>query len=233
MRPHADESRHAVARAAIDARDFARAREVLQPIIAERPTQNALILMAELEEAETGDRGRARGWLARAVHAPRDPAWTADGVVLEEWAPVSPVTGKLDAVEWKVPLAEIEGPRLDIDPRGDLATPAAPAQRRRGRSAARRRRGSARTRREGGRTETAVASTPGGAAAGGARRQDGQGRAGGPPGAGGAAASGRSGRQRGGRGRGRALAAGILAQRLKRQPCRPKNPIVRSTTKPH
>ena len=126
LRPNADESRHAVARAAIDARDFARAREVLAPIIAERPTQNALILMAELEEAETGDRGRAREWLARAVHAPRDPAWTADGVVLEEWAPLSPVTGRLDAVEWKVPLAEIEGPRLDVE-RPDLATPVAPA----------------------------------------------------------------------------------------------------------
>ena len=87
---------------------------MLAPILAERPTQKALILMAELEEAETGDRGRAREWLARAVCAPRDPAWTADGVVLEEWAPVSPVTGKLDAVEWKVPLAEIEAPRLDL-----------------------------------------------------------------------------------------------------------------------
>ncbi len=122
MRPHADEGRIAVARAAIDARDFARAREVLRPLIAARPTRNALILMAELEEAETGDRGRAREWLARAVRAPRDPAWTADGVVLEEWAPVSPVTGQLDAVAWKVPLAELEGPRLDIDP-AELAAP--------------------------------------------------------------------------------------------------------------
>jgi HemY protein len=114
MRPQADEGRRAVARAAIDARDFARAREALAPIIAERPTQHALILMAELEAEETGDRGRAREWLARAVYAPRDAAWTADGIVLEEWAPVSPVSGKLDAVEWKVPLAEIEAPRLDI-----------------------------------------------------------------------------------------------------------------------
>ena len=122
MRPHADESRHAVARAAIDARDFARAREMLAPIISERPTQKALILMAELEGAESGDSGRARGWMARAVYAPRDAAWTADGVVLEEWAPVSPVTGRLDAVEWKVPVAEIEAPRLDIDP-AELAPP--------------------------------------------------------------------------------------------------------------
>jgi len=115
MRPLADEGRHAVARAAIDARDFTRAREVLEPILTERPTRRALMLMADLEEAETGDHGRARGWMARAVYAPRDPAWTADGVVLEEWAPISPVSGRLDTVEWKVPLAEIEGPRIEID----------------------------------------------------------------------------------------------------------------------
>jgi HemY protein len=127
IRPHADESRQAVARAAIDARDFTRAREALAPLIAERPTRNALILMAELEEAETGDRGRAREWLARAVRAPRDPAWTADGVVLEEWAPVSPVTGRLDAVAWKVPVAELEGPRLDIE-KSELAPSPPPPQ---------------------------------------------------------------------------------------------------------
>ena len=115
LRPHADEGRHAVAQAAIDARDFARARDVLTPVLTERPTRKALMLMAALEEAETGDRGRAREWVARAINAPRDPAWTADGVVLEEWAPVSPVTGRLDTVEWKVPVAELEGPRLTID----------------------------------------------------------------------------------------------------------------------
>jgi HemY protein len=126
MRSLADEGRHAVARSAIDARDFARAREVLIPILTERPTQKALILMAELDEAETGDRGRAREWLARAVRAPRDPAWTADGIVLEEWAPVSPVSGKLDAVEWKLPVAEIEGPRITIDKAELAALPAPP-----------------------------------------------------------------------------------------------------------
>lgn len=112
-----DEGRHAVARAAIDARDFPRAREVLRPVLTERPTRKALILMSELEEAESGDTGRARGWLARAVHAPRDPVWTADGMVLEDWAPASPVTGKLDTVEWKVPLAELEPPQMVIDAR--------------------------------------------------------------------------------------------------------------------
>lgn len=113
MRPQVDEGRLAVALAAIDARDFQRAREVLTPVLTQRPTRRALEIMAELEEAETGDRGRAREWLARAARAPRDPAWTADGMVLESWSPVSPVSGRIDAVEWKTPVTELAAP-LDI-----------------------------------------------------------------------------------------------------------------------
>jgi HemY protein len=65
--------------------------------------------MADLEEAETGDPGRVREWLGRAVRAPADAAWTADGVVSEAWHPVSPVTGRLDAFEWRVPVNSDSG----------------------------------------------------------------------------------------------------------------------------
>ena len=37
--------------------------------------------MARIEGEQNGDTGRVREWLARAANAPRDPAWTADGVV--------------------------------------------------------------------------------------------------------------------------------------------------------
>jgi HemY protein len=40
------------------------------------------------------------------MRASGDPAWTADGVVSDRWMPVSP-SGRLDAFQWKVPLAEI------------------------------------------------------------------------------------------------------------------------------
>src|SRR5207237_9706043 len=70
------ESAIAVARAALDAREFAVAREALAPLVAE-PTQRVAMLMAELEELEHGDVGRARQWMARAMRAARDPAWTA------------------------------------------------------------------------------------------------------------------------------------------------------------
>jgi len=96
----------AVARAAIDATEFARAREALAPFIA-APTQRVAMLMAEIERTEHGDSGRARTWTLRAVRALHDPVWTADGYVSERWRPVSPVSGRLDAFQWQMPLAAL------------------------------------------------------------------------------------------------------------------------------
>jgi HemY protein len=100
------ESALAIARAAIDASEFARAREVLAPFT-ETPTQRVAMLMAEIERTEHGDSGRARAWTLRAVRALHDPVWTADGYVSDRWRPVSPVTGRLDAFQWQRPLAAL------------------------------------------------------------------------------------------------------------------------------
>ena len=108
------ESALALARAALDAHEFAAARSALAPLLTQ-PSQRVAMLMAEIEEFEHGDEGRAREWMARAVHAASDPAWTADGFVSERWLPVSPVTGRLDAFEWKVPLAELGVDRSALD----------------------------------------------------------------------------------------------------------------------
>jgi len=96
----------AIARAAIDASEFAKAREALAPFIAV-PTQRVALLMAEIERTEHGDSGRARAWTLRAVRALHDPAWTADGYVSDRWRPVSPVTGRLDAFQWQTPVAAL------------------------------------------------------------------------------------------------------------------------------
>ena len=95
----------AVARAALDAREFAAARAALSPYLS-APTRRVATVMAEIEEAEHGDEGRVRQWMGRAMRAAGDPVWTADGVVSDRWMPVSP-NGRLDGFEWKLPLAEI------------------------------------------------------------------------------------------------------------------------------
>ncbi|MEQ1576323.1 MAG: heme biosynthesis HemY N-terminal domain-containing protein [Hyphomicrobium sp.] len=108
LNPHASEGAIAVANAAIEAHDFEEARDALSPLLEGRLTRRVATLMARLEKEQHGDRGRVREWLARAVHAARDPAWTADGVVAESWAPASPVTGVLDAFQWRVPVEEFD-----------------------------------------------------------------------------------------------------------------------------
>jgi HemY protein len=101
--PSDTEAALAVARAALDAKEFAAARTALAPYTT-APRKRVAALMAELEMAQ-GDEGRAREWMARALNARRDPAWTADAFVSDHWLPISPVSGRLDAFEWKDPLA--------------------------------------------------------------------------------------------------------------------------------
>jgi HemY protein len=129
------ESSLVVARSAMEAGDLVLARRSAEEALRIDPRECAYLLMADIEEADTGDQGRIRQWLARAVRAPRDPVWVADGVVSEHWAPLSPVTGRLDAFEWKTPLerplhlvehepAEPAGTQTVLLPK--TATPVAP-----------------------------------------------------------------------------------------------------------
>jgi len=110
------EAEMCLARAALDAGEFDLARKSAMAAADAQPRESTYLLLADIEEAQTGEVGRVREWLGRAIRAPRDPAWTADGVVSRNWAPISPVTGRLDAFEWKVPVERIgdgDGPMID------------------------------------------------------------------------------------------------------------------------
>ncbi len=113
QRANSPEGALAVARAALEAREFEDARAQLKKLLQSEPSRQAFMLMAEVEEAEHGDRGRVRDWLSRAVKAPLDKAWVADGIISAEWQAVSPVTGKLDAFEWRTP-AGLTGEGADV-----------------------------------------------------------------------------------------------------------------------
>ena len=119
LRRNNAESSLAVARAALDAGEFGLARAEAEAATRLSPREGAYLLMADIEEADTGDQGKLRQWLGMAVRAPRDPVWMADGYAAPHWAPISPVTGKLDAFEWRSP-----GERL-----GQLVEPQAQPER--------------------------------------------------------------------------------------------------------
>ncbi len=114
LAPMSIESSLAVAMAAVESKDWDEARAALEPLVEDRLTQRVCTVMARIEGEQHGDKGRVREWLARAVNAPRDPAWTADGVVSDTWQPVSPVTGALDAFRWRVPVEQAEKRDADL-----------------------------------------------------------------------------------------------------------------------
>jgi HemY protein len=70
----APEARIAVARAAMEAREFKRARRALEPLIADRPTMRVCLLMADLEQAEHGSAA------ASANGSPRHPRPARSGL---------------------------------------------------------------------------------------------------------------------------------------------------------
>ncbi|WP_373505280.1 heme biosynthesis protein HemY [Aestuariivirga sp.] len=103
----------ALARAAVKAQRWDVARDALKPYAENRPQARVCALMADIEEAQ-GDKGRAREWLARALHAPRDPIWVSDGVASPRWTPVSPVSGEIVPCEWKAPFEMPEQLEADV-----------------------------------------------------------------------------------------------------------------------
>jgi len=92
-----------LATAAIEAHEWEVARTALEKSATQNPTQSICTLMAQIEQGETGDQGKARSWLGRAISAQPDTTWIADGISSNEWEATSPLDGDLDAFEWKVP----------------------------------------------------------------------------------------------------------------------------------
>ncbi len=114
LTPGDAESALAVAATAIESRNWAAARDALAPLADKHLTQRVCTLMARVEGDGFQNAGKVREWLARAVHAERDPAWTADGMVADRWAALSPVSGRLDAFEWRVPAEAIDKPEASL-----------------------------------------------------------------------------------------------------------------------
>lgn len=114
LKPNNIDALYAVSEAALAAKDFKLAREKAEAAarIAER--KSIYLLLADIEQSETGDQGRVRHWLAQAVKAPADPTWVAGDLVSDKWLPYSPLTGQLDAFEWKTPYEGLGGQIEDV-----------------------------------------------------------------------------------------------------------------------
>lgn len=111
--PQNRESFMIVAQTAFEAGEYVLARKNAERVLPDSATESTFLLLADIEAAQSGNQGKIRQWLSRAVRAPADPVWIADGVMLPEWAAVSPVTGRLDACIWAQPAKSFH--KLSVD----------------------------------------------------------------------------------------------------------------------
>lgn len=106
--PDHEESRLLMAELEIAAEDFPAARRALGDLPETHPTQRSLTLMAAIERGEGADDSVVRGWLARAVTAPRGPQWVCDvcNHVQGHWTPVCEHCGSVDSLTWREPAQD-------------------------------------------------------------------------------------------------------------------------------
>lgn len=106
-----EETRLVMAELHIAAEDFPEARRALGDIVETHPTQRALAIMAAIERGEGADDAVVRGWLAKALIAPRGPQWCCDKcqAVHAKWDPICDNCGGFDTLSWREP-PERSGP---------------------------------------------------------------------------------------------------------------------------
>ncbi|MBU2361144.1 MAG: tetratricopeptide repeat protein, partial [Alphaproteobacteria bacterium] len=112
--PDHPETRMLLAELNIAAEHFPDAKRALGRLVTEDPTSRSLTLMAAIERGEGADDAVVRGWLTRALTAPRGPQWICDNCqhIHATWTPVCNNCAAFDTLEWKRP------------PTGEVAMPA-------------------------------------------------------------------------------------------------------------
>ena len=105
--PNHPETKMLLAELNIAAEDFPAAKRALGDLNEADPTSRSLTLMAAIERGQGSDDVVVRGWLARALTAPRGPQWVCEtcGNVHAVWGPTCGNCGSFDALAWKTPPA--------------------------------------------------------------------------------------------------------------------------------
>ena len=109
--PEHDETRLLLAELNVAAEDFPAARRALGDIVTRHPTRRALAIMAAVERGEGADDAVVRGWLSKALTAPRGPQWCCDKcqAIHAIWHPICENCGGFDTLSWREP-PETTGP---------------------------------------------------------------------------------------------------------------------------
>jgi len=89
----------------IAAEHFPAARRALGDLAETDPDARALTIMAAIERGEGASDAVVKGWLARALSAPRGPQWVCDNChhIHAQWAPACDNCQSFDTLSWTAP----------------------------------------------------------------------------------------------------------------------------------
>lgn len=114
MKPEDSETKMLLAELHIANEDFPEARRVISGLVEEAPTVRNLTIMAAVERGEGAADSIVRGWLTKALTAPRGKQWICENCqhILAEWTPVCDNCGAFDTLVWKdAPNSEVTMPK--------------------------------------------------------------------------------------------------------------------------
>ncbi|MCR9127386.1 MAG: tetratricopeptide repeat protein [Rhodobacteraceae bacterium] len=106
QKPNEVEARLVMAELHIADEDFPGARRALGDLLENDPDARALTIMAAIERGEGASDVVVKGWLTRALSAPRGPQWVCDNcqTVNAEWGPVCKSCKAFDTLSWRSPV---------------------------------------------------------------------------------------------------------------------------------
>ncbi|WP_297777191.1 heme biosynthesis HemY N-terminal domain-containing protein [uncultured Roseovarius sp.] len=105
VHPDHRETRLLAAELNLAAEDFPAARRALGNLAEVEPDARAVTIMAAIERGEGAPDAVVKGWLARALSAPRGPQWVCDKCqhIHVEWSPTCENCNSFDTLSWRAP----------------------------------------------------------------------------------------------------------------------------------
>lgn len=105
LKPEHEETKLLLAELNIAAEDFPEARRALGDLVDTNPNARVLTIMAAIERGEGKPDSVVRGWLTRALTAPRGPQWVCSNchTVHAEWQSICSNCEAFDTLAWTEP----------------------------------------------------------------------------------------------------------------------------------
>lgn len=112
--PDHRETHLALARAALEAREYGEAREHLVAAEKINPTVSVYRLLADLEETANADAAAARNWILKSTEAAPDATWVCGscGSQSAKWISHCPTCHSFDSLKWREMQKHAEEPDL-------------------------------------------------------------------------------------------------------------------------